>query len=110
VIELVDAVDLQASLVQTLAAEKVVQTESHHGETTQQVFLAELSKQDEQRVRDVQRSVRGEEEQRIDSREEGRRGAKKRRQSLAGEEGDSLPEDESPTRGDEGEHIIDITV
>lgn len=106
---MVEALSLQTSLAQTVAAEKVTQVQSHRGETNQQLFTAELAKQDDQRAHEVMKTDKSEQEQRIDEREE--------RKKRAGEdEADSQEEqtdeslDEDMFVGEECEHLIDITI
>ena len=106
---MVEPVSIQTSLAQTVAAEKVTQVQSHLGETNQQLFAAELAKQDDHRAHEVQKTDQSERDSRIDEREENKKQAK---DGEPGSEEDQTDDsfDEEMFAGDEADHLIDITV
>jgi len=106
---MVEPVSLQTSFAQTVAAEKVTLLQSHHGESNQQIFAAELAKQDDHRAHEVQKRDKSEEDHRIDEREESKK------QASGGEAGsqEEQPDeslDEEMFASNKAEHLIDITV
>ena len=106
---MVEPVSLQTSLAQTVAAEKVTQVQSHLGDANQQIFAAELAKQDDQRAHEVLKSDKTAEDQRVDEREESRKHAKGEEAGSQEEQGDGSSLEEMFDEDDD-EHLIDITV
>ena len=105
---MVDAVSMQTSFVQTVAAEKVSQVEIHQGDANQQAFAAELAKQDQKRVHDVQKTAKEEAEEKIDPQEERKRDGRQQKQLTQDQE--DRPDDDDSYAADDGGHLIDITV
>ncbi|MBN1593792.1 MAG: hypothetical protein JW941_11170 [Candidatus Coatesbacteria bacterium] len=105
---MVEAVSLQTSFAQTVAAEKVTHVQAHHGENSQQLFAAELAKQDDQRLHEVLKMEETEQEQGVDDREE------RKKRDREGARADSESRDEASENdlfpADESEHLIDITI
>ena len=106
---MVEPVSLQTSFAQTVAAEKVTLLQSQHGEANQQIFAAELAKQDDHRAHEVQKRDKSEEDHRIDEREESKN------QANGGEAGSQEEQtdeslDEEMFASNKAEHLIDITV
>ncbi|MBN2209309.1 MAG: hypothetical protein JW759_08440 [Candidatus Coatesbacteria bacterium] len=106
---MVEPVSLQTSFAQTVAAEKVTQVQSQHGESNQQIFAAELAKQDDHRAHEVQKRDKSEEDHRIDEHEERNKQA---RDDEAGSQEEQADEslNEEMFASIEAEHLIDITV
>ena len=105
---MVDAVSMQTSFIQTVAAEKVSQVEIHQGDTNQQAFAAELAKQDQKRVHDVQKTAKEEAEEKIDPHEERKQDPRQQKQQAQDQE--NLSDDDDSYAADGEEHLIDITV
>jgi len=106
---MVEAVSLQTSLAQTVAAEKVTQVQSHLGETNQQLFASELAKQDDHRAHEVQKTDESEQDGRINEREEGKKRGEDEESGSEEEHADDSF-DEEMFASDEDEHLIDITI
>ncbi len=106
---MVEPVSLQTSLAQTVAAERVTQVQSHLGDANQQLFAAELAKQDDHRAHEVLKTDQSEQDGRIDEREEGKKHANDE-ESRSEEEQTDDSFDEEMFASEEGEHLIDITV
>ena len=106
---MVEAVSLQTSLAQTVAAEKVTQVQSHLGEANQKLFASELAKQDDHRAHEVQKSDQSEQDSRIDEREANKKQAEDEEPGSEEEQTDDSF-DEDMFASDEDKHLIDITV
>jgi len=106
---MVEPVSLQTSLAQTVAAEKVTQVQSHLGEANQQLFAAELAKQDDHRAHEVQKAEQSEQDSRIDEREKDKKDDKDEESSSEEEQTDDTF-DEEMFASEKSEHLIDITV
>ena len=106
---MVEPVSLQTSLAQTVAAEKVTHVQTHHGEANQQVFAAELAKQDDQRAHGIQKADESEQDQRIDDRDERKNEAREDEESPQDEETEGEA-DEETLCAEDAAHLIDIVV
>ena len=106
---MVEALTLQTSIAQTVAAEKVTHVQSHVGDANQQLFTAELAKMDDRRAHEVIKTDKSEQEQRIDEREERKRRAREDEADPQEEQADEALDEEMFVT-DECTHLIDITI
>ena len=106
---MVEPVSLQTSLAQTIAAEKVTHVQTHHGEANQQLFAAELAKQDDQRAHEITKTDESEQDQRVDDREERKHEAKEDEESTQDEQTEDKT-DEEIFDAEDADHLIDIVV
>ncbi|HUT03365.1 MAG TPA: hypothetical protein VM163_05685 [bacterium] len=106
---MVEPVSLQTSLAQTIAAEKVTHVQTHHGEANQQMFAAELAKQDDQRAHKIQKTEESEQDQHVDDREERKREAREDEESARDEQTEDKTDDEI-FDAEDADHLIDIVV
>ncbi len=106
---MVEPLSLQTSLAQTIAAEKVTHVQTHHGEANQQMFAAELAKQDDQRAHEIKKTDESEQDQQVDEREERKDEAREDKESAQDEQTEDET-DEDMFDAENADHLIDIVI